>query len=224
MPAAHAASVMAWSGRRSADASTASAATASARLSSPGGEPPFLARQERSSGRRPPRCCGPQAGAASVASGPWTAIEAAMGAGLETLKGTSPWRPSAPSRRAATATPATSPPSRSRPRASGSPPRRNRSNDNAPTHRVFVGKAEIGAAWTKRSNEGRDYLSVKLGRPELHRPDLRQPLRRRRRRHLLADLVAPQREAQRRLSPITPPRPGPPGRGRSRALTVSCED
>ena len=41
----------------------------------------------------------------------------------------------------------------------------NRSNDNAPTHRVFVGKAEIGAAWTKRSNEGRDYLSVKLDDP-----------------------------------------------------------
>ena len=37
-----------------------------------------------------------------------------------------------------------------------------RSNDSAPTHRVFVGKAEIGAAWTKRSNEGRDYLGLKL--------------------------------------------------------------
>ena len=36
----------------------------------------------------------------------------------------------------------------------------NRSNDNAPTHRVFVGKAEIGAAWTKRSDAGRNYLSV----------------------------------------------------------------
>ena len=31
-------------------------------------------------------------------------------------------------------------------------------NENAPSHRVFVGRAEIGAAWTKRSNEGRDYL------------------------------------------------------------------
>ena len=46
----------------------------------------------------------------------------------------------------------------------------NRSNDNAPTHRVFVGKAEIGAAWTKRSNEGRDYLSVKLDDPSFDGP------------------------------------------------------
>jgi len=38
-------------------------------------------------------------------------------------------------------------------------------NDNAPSHRVFVGKAEIGAAWTKRSNEGRDYLALKLDDP-----------------------------------------------------------
>ena len=46
----------------------------------------------------------------------------------------------------------------------------NRSNDNAPTHRVFVGKAEIGAAWTKRSNEGRDYLSGKLDDPSFTAP------------------------------------------------------
>ena len=37
-----------------------------------------------------------------------------------------------------------------------------RSNENAPSHRVFVGRIEIGAAWTKRSNEGRDYLGLKL--------------------------------------------------------------
>ena len=43
-------------------------------------------------------------------------------------------------------------------------------NDNAPTHRVFVGKAEIGAAWTKRSNENRDYLSVKLDDPSFTAP------------------------------------------------------
>ncbi len=41
-------------------------------------------------------------------------------------------------------------------------PESNRGSDNAPTHRVYVGRAEIGAAWSKRSNEGRDYLSVKL--------------------------------------------------------------
>ena len=45
-----------------------------------------------------------------------------------------------------------------------------RGNDNAPTHRVYVGRAEIGAAWAKRSNEGRDYLSVKLDDPSFNAP------------------------------------------------------
>jgi uncharacterized protein (DUF736 family) len=49
-------------------------------------------------------------------------------------------------------------------------PEENRSNDNAPSHRVFVGKAEIGAAWTKRSTEGRDYLGVKLDDPSFTAP------------------------------------------------------
>src|SRR5690606_6392975 len=34
--------------------------------------------------------------------------------------------------------------------------------ENAPSHRVLVGRAEIGAAWSKRSGEGRDYLGLKL--------------------------------------------------------------
>jgi uncharacterized protein (DUF736 family) len=49
-------------------------------------------------------------------------------------------------------------------------PEVNRSNDNAPSHRVFVGRAEIGAAWSKRSNEGRDYLSLKLDDPSFNAP------------------------------------------------------
>ena len=49
-------------------------------------------------------------------------------------------------------------------------PETNRANDNAPSHRVFVGRAEIGAAWSKRSNEGRDYLSVKLDDPSFTAP------------------------------------------------------
>ena len=35
---------------------------------------------------------------------------------------------------------------------------------------MFVGRAEIGAAWTKRSNEGREYLSVKLDDPSFNTP------------------------------------------------------
>jgi uncharacterized protein (DUF736 family) len=46
----------------------------------------------------------------------------------------------------------------------------NRANDNAPSHRVYVGRAEIGAAWSKRSEEGRDYLSVKLDDPSFNAP------------------------------------------------------
>jgi uncharacterized protein (DUF736 family) len=49
-------------------------------------------------------------------------------------------------------------------------PESNRANDNAPSHRVYVGRAEIGAAWSKRSNEGREYLSVKLDDPSFNAP------------------------------------------------------
>jgi uncharacterized protein (DUF736 family) len=49
-------------------------------------------------------------------------------------------------------------------------PESNRTNEDAPSHRVFVGRAEIGAAWSKRSNEGRDYLSLKLDDPSFTAP------------------------------------------------------
>ncbi|MGA2997537.1 DUF736 domain-containing protein [Bradyrhizobium sp.] len=46
----------------------------------------------------------------------------------------------------------------------------NRTNENAPSHRIYVGRAEIGAAWSKRSEEGRDYLSLKLDDPSFIAP------------------------------------------------------
>ncbi|MDQ2764361.1 MAG: DUF736 domain-containing protein [Pseudomonadota bacterium] len=49
-------------------------------------------------------------------------------------------------------------------------PEQNRMNDNAPSHRVFVGRAEIGAAWTKASAEQREYLSVKFDDPSFTAP------------------------------------------------------
>ncbi len=49
-------------------------------------------------------------------------------------------------------------------------PETDRTNDNAPSHRVYVGRAEIGAAWAKRSAEERDYLSVKLDDPSFTQP------------------------------------------------------
>ena len=34
----------------------------------------------------------------------------------------------------------------------------------------MVGRAEIGAGWTKKSNEGRDYLGLKLDDPSFTQP------------------------------------------------------
>ena len=45
-----------------------------------------------------------------------------------------------------------------------------RVNDNAPSHRIFVGRAEIGAAWTKRSTDGLDYLGLELDDPSFVAP------------------------------------------------------
>jgi hypothetical protein len=86
----------------------------------------------------------------------------------------------------------------------------NRTNDNAPSHRVFVGRAEIGAAWPKRSTEGRDYLSVKLDDPSFNAPHLRQPVRCRGRRDLQSDLVALPPSEWRLSAPATTPRRIPP--------------
>ena len=47
------------------------------------------------------------------------------------------------------------------------------SNDNAPPNCVYVGRAEIGA---KRSEEGRDYLSLRLDDPSFNAP-IREPVR-----------------------------------------------
>jgi uncharacterized protein (DUF736 family) len=45
-----------------------------------------------------------------------------------------------------------------------------RTNENAPSHRIYIDQVEVGAAWSKRSNEGRDYLSVKLDDPSFNAP------------------------------------------------------
>jgi uncharacterized protein (DUF736 family) len=49
-------------------------------------------------------------------------------------------------------------------------PEANRSGENSPSHRVYCGRVEIGAAWAKRSNEGREYLSLKLDDPSFTAP------------------------------------------------------
>ena len=45
-----------------------------------------------------------------------------------------------------------------------------KTNDKAPDFRVFTGQTEFGAAWKKRSSEGREYLSVKLDDPSFSAP------------------------------------------------------
>ena len=45
-----------------------------------------------------------------------------------------------------------------------------RTKEDAPSHRVFVGRAEIGAAWTKVSEKKEEYLSLKLDDPSFTAP------------------------------------------------------
>ena len=49
-------------------------------------------------------------------------------------------------------------------------PETTRLNDAAPSHRLFLGKYEIGAGWIHRSGENRNYLSIKLDDPALAAP------------------------------------------------------
>lgn len=41
---------------------------------------------------------------------------------------------------------------------------------NAPSHRVFIGDVEVGAAWEKQTQDKRPYLSVKLDDPTFTAP------------------------------------------------------
>lgn len=45
-----------------------------------------------------------------------------------------------------------------------------KTNEKAPDFRIFAGQTEFGAAWKKKSGEGRDYLSVKLDDPSFPAP------------------------------------------------------
>ncbi len=45
-----------------------------------------------------------------------------------------------------------------------------RTSDKGPDYRILAGATEFGAAWKKTSNEGREYLSVKLDDPSFPAP------------------------------------------------------
>ena len=47
-----------------------------------------------------------------------------------------------------------------------------KSGEKAPDFRVYAGTAEIGAAWSTTSKEGKPYLSVKLDDPSFPAPIL----------------------------------------------------
>src|SRR6266700_874870 len=146
------------------------------RLSRNGGGETFfrwaapIPRAPRKSHRRhPPLRSGPRAGASSIASGLQIAIEAAMVAGAKTARRSDmanigSFKKSGHEFQGEIVTLSV------QTKGVRIVPESNRSNDNAPSHRVYVGRAEIGAAWSKRSNEGRDYLSVKLDDPSFNAP------------------------------------------------------
>jgi uncharacterized protein (DUF736 family) len=43
-------------------------------------------------------------------------------------------------------------------------------NKKAPTHRIYVGRSEIGSAWPKTTDDDRDYLSLTFDFPGLVAP------------------------------------------------------
>lgn len=43
-------------------------------------------------------------------------------------------------------------------------------SDKGPQYRIYAGSVEFGAAWQKTSDQGRDYLSVKLDDPSFPAP------------------------------------------------------
>ena len=45
-----------------------------------------------------------------------------------------------------------------------------KTDDKAPDFRIFAGQTEFGAAWKRKSQQDRDYLSVKLDDPSFPAP------------------------------------------------------
>ena len=45
-----------------------------------------------------------------------------------------------------------------------------KSDEKAPNYRIFAGQTEFGAAWKRKSQQDRDYLSVKLDDPSFPSP------------------------------------------------------
>jgi uncharacterized protein (DUF736 family) len=129
----------------------------------------FAHSSRKSRRRRPPLRSGPKAGASAIAFGLQIAIEAAMVAELEQqrrsdMANIGTFKKSGHEFQGEIVTLSL------QSKGVRIVPETNRVSDNAPSHRVYCGRAEIGAAWSKRSSEGRDYLSVKLDDPSFTAP------------------------------------------------------
>jgi uncharacterized protein (DUF736 family) len=128
-----------------------------------------IPREARKSPAAILRCAAAQAGAASIAFGFQIAIEAAVVAGSKQLRRSDmanigSFKKSGQEFQGEIVTLSL------QTKGVRIVPETDRTSDNAPSHRVYVGRAEIGAAWPKRSSEGRDYLSVKLDDPSFNAP------------------------------------------------------
>ena len=84
-----------------------------------------------------------------------------------------------------------------------------------PHHRIHVGRAEIGAAWSMRSEEDAHSLA-QARRSLVQRADLREPVRRRRWRRTIRSRVAAVKNRLRRASPTAPL--GSNGRGSAKTV------
>ena len=130
---------------------------------------PFLARQE-SLPAAIVRCAAAQTGAASIAFVFQIAHRGRGGRGTRKRQGEVTWLTSALSRNPARNSIGEIVTLSLQTKGVRIVPDTDRTNDNAPSHRIYVGRAEIGAASSKRSSEGRDYLSVKLDDPSFDAP------------------------------------------------------
>jgi uncharacterized protein (DUF736 family) len=128
----------------------------------------FLARQ-KSVPSGVLRCA--SSGAASIVSGPSIAIEAAVVAGSKTAKRRSNMANIGSFKKVGNEFHGEIVTLAVQAKGVRIVPEANRANDNAPSHRVFVGRVEIGAAWARRSEEtGRDYHSMKFDDPSFTAP------------------------------------------------------
>jgi uncharacterized protein (DUF736 family) len=126
----------------------------------------FLARQESFPSGVLWLRVGP-AGAASIVSGFWIAIEAAVVAGSKTAHGDTTMANIGTFKKMDNGDYQGDIVTLSlQARGVRIVPELDRTNDKAPTHRVFIGRVEVGAGWTKTATQSnREYLSLKLDDP-----------------------------------------------------------